>query len=146
MSRIKHNTFNKTYWEPKTMKSECSQASHQNDFTVTVFSGHIAKAAGTSCKIIKKLNDQVTLVSFPTGQIKEISNQATATIGKNSNPEHFNTSLGKAGASRWLGIRPKTRGEAMNPVDHPHGGKSHGSGGKGNKQKNRWGKLAKSKK
>lgn len=108
--------------------------------------GQIARAAGTSCKIIKKLDSKSSLVSFPTGQIKVISNFATAIVGSNSNPNHFNTQLGKAGASRWLGIRPRTRGEAMNPVDHPHGGKNHGSGGKGNPQKNRWGKLAKSKK
>jgi ribosomal protein L2 len=50
---------------------------------------------------------------------------------------------GKAGASRWEGIRPRVRGEAMNPVDHPHGGKTHSAGGKGKPMKNLWGKLAK---
>lgn len=108
--------------------------------------GKYARSAGTSCKVIKKLNETITLILLPTGIIKEFSNNSTAIIGENTNSEHKNTSLGKAGASRWLGIKPKTRGEAMNPVDHPHGGKNHGSGGKGNPQKNRWGKLAKSKK
>lgn len=61
---------------------------------------NIARAAGTSCKIIKKINDSFTLVALPTGIIQEISNDSTAVVGPVSNPSHFNISLGKAGASR----------------------------------------------
>lgn len=63
-------------------------------------SGKIGRSAGTSCKVIKQLNNKVTLVQYPTGQIKEIENTATAIIGENSNIEHINTTLGKAGAAR----------------------------------------------
>ena len=80
---------------------------------------------------------------MPSLKTIEVDGNWKATLGEVSNKEHSNIVIGKAGANRWRGIRPTVRGEAMNPVDHPHGGKSHGSGGLGNPQKTKWGKLAK---
>lgn len=109
--------------------------------------GKIARAAGTACILIKTLinneGEYISYLKLPSKKIIELKGECRATIGKVSKEEHRQRVLGKAGASRWLGIRPKTRGEAKNAVDHPHGGKNHGSGGLGNQPKNRWGKLAK---
>ena len=109
--------------------------------------GRLARAAGTSCILIKTLLNKdgkyISYLKLPSKKIIELEGECRGTIGKVSREEHKLRVLGKAGASRWLGRRPKTRGEAKNPVDHPHGGKSHGSGGLGNQPKNRWGKLAK---
>ena len=59
---------------------------------------------------------------LPSGEQRSVLSHCIATVGAVSNPQHKNTKLGKAGASRWLGRRPVVRGMAMNPVDHPHGG------------------------
>jgi large subunit ribosomal protein L2 len=64
---------------------------------------------------------QMTL-RMPSGEMRMVLSSCMATIGQVGNQEHSNLSLGKAGRSRWLGVRPQTRGTAMNPVDHPHGG------------------------
>jgi large subunit ribosomal protein L2 len=58
--------------------------------------------------------------------VRMVQSECMATIGAVSNPDNQNTVLGKAGRARWLGIRPSTRGIAMNPVDHPHGGRTNG--------------------
>ena len=62
------------------------------------------------------------LIRLPSGQMRRILLRCRASIGQLSNPDHKNESLGKAGATRHMGRRPKVRGVAMNPVDHPHGG------------------------
>jgi large subunit ribosomal protein L2 len=68
-----------------------------------------------------KENDYATL-RLPSGEMRMIHLQCRATVGEIGNAEHENISVGKAGRSRWLGIRPAVRGTTMNPVDHPHGG------------------------
>jgi large subunit ribosomal protein L2 len=83
--------------------------------------GQIARSAGSSCIIVAK-DDKYTQIKLPSGEVRMILNDCRATIGVVSNLEHENISLGKAGRSRWLGIRPHVRGVAMNPIDHPMGG------------------------
>lgn len=83
--------------------------------------GQLARSAGSSCIIVAK-DEKYTQVKLPSGEVRMILNACKATIGVVGNLEHENISLGKAGRSRWLGRRPKVRGVAMNPVDHPMGG------------------------
>jgi large subunit ribosomal protein L2 len=80
-----------------------------------------------------------------SGELRRINEECYATIGQVGNIEHMNVVSGKAGRSRWLGIRPQTRGMAMNPVDHPMGGgqgKSKGGGGRHHPM-SPWGQLSK---
>jgi len=81
----------------------------------------IARSAGASVQIVAREGEYVTL-RLRSGEIRKILATCRACIGEVSNAEHNLRSLGKAGASRWRGIRPTVRGVAMNPVDHPHGG------------------------
>ncbi len=81
----------------------------------------LARSAGTSAYVMAKEGDFAQL-KLPSGEIRNVRVNCYATIGVVSNLEHENVSLGKAGRSRWLGIRPQSRGVVMNPVDHPHGG------------------------
>jgi large subunit ribosomal protein L2 len=83
--------------------------------------GQLGRSAGSSCLVVSK-DERYTQVKLPSGEVRMIQNDCKATIGVVSNLEHENISLGKAGRSRWLGIRPQSRGVAMNPVDHPMGG------------------------
>jgi large subunit ribosomal protein L2 len=83
--------------------------------------GQMARSAGTSATIVAKEGGYVTL-RLPSGEMRMVNEKCYATIGELGNKDHMNVSLGKAGRSRWLGKRPKVRGTAMNPVDHPHGG------------------------
>lgn len=83
--------------------------------------GQMARSAGTSATVVAKEGDFVT-VRLPSGEMRLVNPRCYATIGILGNKDHMNVSLGKAGRSRWLGKRPKVRGTAMNPVDHPHGG------------------------
>ncbi|XOD70226.1 MAG: 50S ribosomal protein L2 [Sodalis sp. (in: enterobacteria)] len=83
--------------------------------------GQLARSAGTSVQIIARDNAYVTL-RLRSGEIRKIQSGCRATLGEVGNSEHMLRVLGKAGASRWRGIRPTVRGTAMNPVDHPHGG------------------------
>lgn len=83
--------------------------------------GQLARSAGSSCIVVAK-DERYSQVKLPSGEVRMILNTCKATIGVVSNLEHENISLGKAGRSRWLGRRPKVRGVAMNPVDHPMGG------------------------
>ena len=64
----------------------------------------------------------LALLRMQSKEIRYVNINCMATIGEMSNPEHKNETWGKAGRSRWMGLRPKVRGVAMNPVDHPHGG------------------------
>ena len=83
--------------------------------------GKIAKSAGNSVQVMAVEGGRAQL-TLPSGEVRMVSEKAMASIGVLSNPEHGFVNLGKAGRSRWLGIRPTVRGSAMNPVDHPHGG------------------------
>ena len=83
--------------------------------------GQIARAAGAAAQLMAKEGRFATL-KMPSGEMRNVHLDCYATIGQVGNLDHQNISLGKAGRSRWLGRRPKVRGTAMNPVDHPHGG------------------------
>ncbi|MGB4476991.1 MAG: 50S ribosomal protein L2 [Bacillota bacterium] len=83
--------------------------------------GQLVRAAGTGAQLMAKEGDYAH-VRFPSGEVRLIRLECRATIGQVGNVEHENITIGKAGRSRWLGRRPHTRGLAMNPVDHPHGG------------------------
>jgi large subunit ribosomal protein L2 len=83
--------------------------------------GQMARSAGSFAQLIAKEGEQAQL-RLPSGEIRVVDVRCMATIGQVGNIEHENVSIGKAGRSRWKGIRPTVRGVAMNPVDHPHGG------------------------
>ena len=84
--------------------------------------GVLARSAGASVSVCGRETDAV-IVAMPSGFKKTIPNECRATVGELSNKEHMNIVLGTAGAKRHLGIRPENRGVALNPVDHPHGGR-----------------------
>ena len=81
----------------------------------------IARSAGTSAQLVAKEGRHVT-IRLRSGEMRKVLGECRATLGEVSNSEHNLRSLGKAGASRWRGIKPTVRGVVMNPVDHPHGG------------------------
>lgn len=81
----------------------------------------IARSAGTSVQLVAREGQHATL-RLRSGEMRRVLVDCRATLGEVSNGEHSLRSLGKAGASRWRGVRPTVRGVAMNPVDHPHGG------------------------
>nr|YP_011004441.1 ribosomal protein L2 [Asplenium antiquum]WPT27096.1 ribosomal protein L2 [Asplenium antiquum] len=83
--------------------------------------GQSVRAAGTAAKVIAK-EGQFTTLRLPSNEIRLISQRCLASIGRVGNIDANNKELGKAGSKRWLGKRPKVRGSATNPVDHPHGG------------------------
>ncbi|MEY4168353.1 MAG: 50S ribosomal protein L2 [Blastocatellia bacterium] len=83
--------------------------------------GQMARSAGSFAQLVAKDGDRAQL-RLPSGEIRIVSVLCMATVGQVGNAEHENVSMGKAGRSRWKGVRPTVRGVAMNPVDHPHGG------------------------
>ncbi len=83
--------------------------------------GQIVRAAGASAQVVAKEGDYVTL-KLPSSEVRMVRKECYATIGQVGNADLRNLSAGKAGWNRWKGRRPKVRGSAMNPVDHPHGG------------------------
>lgn len=103
--------------------------------------GQMVRSAGTSAQLMAKENEQA-LLRLPSGEVRKVHVNCRASIGMIGNLEHENITIGKAGRSRWLGIRPENRGVAMNPCDHPHGG---GEGRSPVGRKNpvtKWGKCA----
>jgi large subunit ribosomal protein L2 len=83
--------------------------------------GQMVRSAGASAQLMAKEGDHA-LLRLPSGELRKVHINCKATIGQVGNLEHENITIGKAGRSRWLGIRPANRGVAMNPIDHPHGG------------------------
>lgn len=83
--------------------------------------GQLMRSAGAGAQLMAKEGDYA-LLRMPSGEIRKIHINCRATIGQVGNLDHENITIGKAGRSRWLGIRPANRGVAMNPNDHPHGG------------------------
>lgn len=83
--------------------------------------GQLVRSAGVSAQLMAK-EDNYVQIRMPSGEMRKVFEECFATIGQLSNPDHQNVSVGKAGRSRWLGIRPKNRGNARNPCDHPLGG------------------------
>jgi large subunit ribosomal protein L2 len=104
----------------------------------------IARSAGSYAQLVAKEGNYAT-VRLPSGEVKLVNLQCFATIGQVGNIDHENVRVGKAGKSRWLGIRPTVRGTAMNPVDHPLGGGEGRTKG-GRHPCSPWGQLAKGKK
>ncbi len=105
--------------------------------------GQLARGAGVGATLVAKLG-KYCQVKLPSGEVRQILSNCTATIGQVGNTDNENVKIGKAGRSRWLGKRPKVRGMAMNPIDHPMGG---GEGvGKGNHPQTPWGVPCKGRK
>ena len=101
----------------------------------------LVRSAGTSAQLMAKEGDYA-LLRMPSGELRKVHINCRATIGEVGNLEHENITLGKAGRNRWLGVRPKNRGVAMNPNDHPHGG-GEGRSPVGRKHPvTKWGKCA----
>ena len=107
--------------------------------------GQLVRSAGLSAQVLAK-EGTMAQIRLPSGEVRYIDMNCLATIGAVSNPDHANVNLGKAGRKRWLGIRPSTRGIAMDPGAHPHGG-GEGRSPVGMKApKTPWGKPALGKK
>jgi large subunit ribosomal protein L2 len=83
--------------------------------------GQMARSAGAQAQLVSK-EGGMGLLKLPSGEIRKVMLECSATIGQVGNVEHENVSLGKAGRKRWMGKMPHNRGVSMNPVDHPHGG------------------------
>ena len=103
--------------------------------------GKLARSAGGLAQILSKENEYAH-IKLPSGEVRMVRLNAYATIGQCSNIDHENVVLGKAGRSRWLGIRPYSRGVVRNPVDHPMGGGEGKSKG-GNHPQSPWGQKSK---
>jgi len=102
--------------------------------------GKMARSAGCGAQLVAK-EGEYALLRLPSGEMRNVRRECRATVGQVGNAQHENITIGKAGRARWKGIRPQTRGIAMNPVDHPHGG---GEGrAKGNHPQSPWGKPTK---
>jgi len=106
--------------------------------------GAIARSAGSYAQIVGRDGSYV-IVRLNSGEQRLVLSSCFATVGAVSNQDHMNISLGKAGRSRWLGIKPSVRGVAMNPIDHPHGGGEGRTSG-GRHPVTPWGKPTKGKK
>jgi large subunit ribosomal protein L2 len=105
--------------------------------------GKIARSAGASAQLTNK-EEKYAVLKMPSGELRKVLINCAATVGVLSNSDHNLQSMGKAGRNRWRGIRPRTRGVAMNPVDHPMGGgEGKSSGGH---PRSRTGKYAKGEK
>jgi large subunit ribosomal protein L2 len=102
--------------------------------------GQLCRSAGTYAQVMAKEGGYV-LLRLPSGELRQVWGKNRASIGQVGNTDHENIVLGKAGRTRWLGIRPTVRGTAMNPVDHPHGGGEGRS--KGRHPVTPWGKPTK---
>lgn len=101
----------------------------------------LARAAGNYCEIVAQ-DAGYTHMKLPSTEVRRVLGTSWASVGEASNEEHRLVNIGKAGRSRWMGVRPTVRGAAMNPVDHPHGG-GEGRQGRGHrKQRTLWGRPA----
>lgn len=103
--------------------------------------GKLVRTAGGGAQVMAREGD-LTHLRLPSGEIRMISVKCLATVGRVGNADQGSITLGKAGRTRWLGVRPTVRGVAMNPVDHPMGGGEGRSSGGGH-PRSPWGKLAK---
>jgi large subunit ribosomal protein L2 len=102
--------------------------------------GQIVRSAGSYAEVLAH-DGKYTTLKMPSGEVRKVMSSNYASIGQVSNPDYALTVAGKAGHSRWLGIRPTVRGSAMNPVDHPYGG-GEGRAKRGTRRpKTLWGKV-----
>ena len=106
--------------------------------------GQMARSAGTYAQLVGR-DAGYALLKLASGEVRMVRAECMATVGAVSNPDQQNIVIAKAGRSRWLGIRPTTRGVAMNPIDHPHGGGEGRTSG-GRHPVTPWGKPTKGKK
>ena len=106
--------------------------------------GQLARSAGTYAQLVGRDQDYV-IIRLNSGEQRLVHGRCRGTIGAVSNPDHMNTSIGKAGRNRWLGRKPHNRGVSMNPIDHPHGGGEGRTSG-GRHPVTPWGKPTKGKK
>jgi large subunit ribosomal protein L2 len=104
----------------------------------------MARSAGAQAQLVAK-EGEYALLKLPSGETRKVLVNCMATVGQVGNTDHENISLGKAGRTRWLGIKPTNRGVVMNPVDHPHGG-GEGKTSGGRHPVTPWGKPTKGKK
>ena len=102
--------------------------------------GQMGRSAGTQIQVLAKEGKYSTL-RLPSGEMRMVHLECMATIGQLGNLDAKNIQIGKAGRSRWLGIKPANRGVSMNPIDHPHGG-GEGKSPIGGKPQTPWGKPA----
>jgi len=102
--------------------------------------GQMVRSAGNSAQLMAKEGKYVT-VRLPSTEMRRVLGTCMATVGQLGNVGHENVTLGKAGRSRWMGVRPTVRGSTMNPVDHPQGG-GEGRGKGGKPPRTPWGKMA----
>jgi len=102
--------------------------------------GQMVRSAGTAAQLMAKEGDYAT-VRMPSGELRRVHANCSATIGQVGNVDHTNVALGKAGRARWLGRRPTVRGSAMTPRDHPHGG-GEGKAPIGGQPQTPWGRPA----
>ena len=99
----------------------------------------IGRSAGNFCEVVAQ-DAGYTHLKLPSTEVRRVVDTCWASVGEVSNEEHRLVNIGKAGRSRWMGVRPTVRGTAMNPVDHPHGG-GEGRQGRGlRRAKSMWGK------
>ena len=103
--------------------------------------GKLARSAGASV-VLSGYDGDYAIIKLSSGETRKIRSDCSATIGVVSNPDQKNIKIGKAGRNRWRGIRPQSRGVAMNPVDHPHGG-GEGKTSGGRSPVSPWGQSAK---
>jgi large subunit ribosomal protein L2 len=103
--------------------------------------GQMVRSAGTSAQIMGRDGKYVSL-RMPSSEMRLVLGECMATVGTVGNEEYINIVLGKAGRTRHMGIRPQTRGSAMNPIDHPHGG-GEGKTNSGRHPVTPWGKPTK---
>ncbi|MBD3224074.1 MAG: 50S ribosomal protein L2 [Caldithrix sp.] len=101
----------------------------------------MVRSAGAAAQLVAK-EGKWALVKLPSGEVRRVSQKCYATVGQVSNIDHMNITVGKAGRSRWLGVRPRVRGVAMNPIDHPMGGGEGRTSG-GRQPCSPWGKPSK---
>jgi len=106
--------------------------------------GQIARSAGAYAQVVGR-DGPYTILRLNSGEQRLVHGNCMASVGAVSNPDHLNTTIGKAGRQRWLGRRPHNRGVSMNPVDHPHGGGEGRTSG-GRHPVSPWGKPTKGKK
>jgi large subunit ribosomal protein L2 len=103
--------------------------------------GQMVRTAGGAAQLVAKEGDYAQ-IKLPSGEVRQVHVECSATIGQIGNIDHKNVSFGKAGRTRWLGKRPHNRGVAMNPIDHPHGG-GEGKTSGGRHPVTPWGKPTK---
>lgn len=108
--------------------------------------GQLARSAGTYAQLLAR-DGKYAVIKLPSGETRKVLVTCKATIGMVSNPDHKNVTIGKAGRTRWLGRRPRVRGVAMNPIDHPMGGgEGRASGGHPRSRKGLYAKGKKTRK